>query len=51
VSGHGSTTTAADDAGRFALAEVPKGITQLVIHLANPNGSPPRTVVTPTLML
>jgi hypothetical protein len=51
VSGHGSTTTAADDAGRFAVAEVPMGTTQIVIHLATPNGSPARTVVTPTLML
>lgn len=51
VSGHGSTTTEADDTGRFAVAEVPRGTTQIVIHLAHPNGSPARTVVTPTLML
>lgn len=51
VSGHASTTTSADDGGRFAVEQVPKGTTQLVIHLAAAKGTPSRTVVTPTLVL
>lgn len=51
VSGYGSTTTAADDGGRFAVAEVPKGTTQILVHLAAPQGRPTRTVVTPTIVL
>ncbi|GAA0652586.1 hypothetical protein GCM10010174_90450 [Kutzneria viridogrisea] len=51
VAGHTSTTTAADEGGRFAVDQVPKGTTQLVIHLAAGHGGRGRTVVTPTLVL
>ncbi|HEY4456995.1 MAG TPA: carboxypeptidase regulatory-like domain-containing protein [Pseudonocardiaceae bacterium] len=50
VDGHDSQTTAADDGGRFVLANVPLGCTQLLVHLAVPEGQRPRTVVTPTIM-
>jgi len=50
VEGHPALTTAADDGGRFVLANVPLGCTQLLIHLAVPTGQRPRTVVTPTIM-
>jgi hypothetical protein len=48
VEGHEPTTTSADEGGRFVLPDVPKGITQIVVHL---NGQRTRTVVTPTIML
>jgi hypothetical protein len=51
VDGHGSTSTAADDGGRFALAEVPRGLTQILVHLAAPLGQLARTVATPTIVL
>jgi hypothetical protein len=51
VAGHESTTTAADEGGRFAVDDVPKGTTQLVVHLTGGQGDRTRTVVTPTLML
>jgi len=51
VDGHEPTTTSADEGGRFALQEVPKGITQIVVHLAGGLGQSSRTVVTPTIML
>jgi hypothetical protein len=50
VEGHTALTTAADDGGRFVLANVPLGCTQLLVHLAVPTGQRPRTVVTPTIM-
>ena len=50
VDGHDSQTTAADDGGRFVLTNVPLGCTQLLVHLAVPEGQRPRTVVTPTIM-
>lgn len=50
VEGHDSQTTAADDGGRFVLTNVPLGCTQLLVHLAVPEGQRPRTVVTPTIM-
>lgn len=50
VDGHDSQTTAADDGGRFVLTNVPLGCTQLLVHLAVPDGQRPRTVVTPTIM-
>lgn len=51
VAEHESSTTKADDGGRFVLPDVPTGITQFVVHLVNPQGEPGRTVVTPTIML
>lgn len=51
VEGHDSVTTTADDGGRFALADVPRGITQIVVHLSAPEGQRPRTVITPTIVL
>jgi hypothetical protein len=51
VDGHEPATTNADSGGRFALSDVPKGITQIVVHLADDDGQRPRTVVTPTIML
>jgi hypothetical protein len=51
VAGHSSTTAEADEGGRFAVDDVPKGTTQLVVHLAGGSGSRARTIVTPTLML
>lgn len=51
VDGKEPATTQADDGGRFVLDEVPKGITQIVVHLAGKTGQRARTVVTPTIML
>ncbi len=51
VDGHDPETTSADSGGRFALSDVPKGITQIVVHLAGGDGRRPRTVVTPTIVL
>jgi hypothetical protein len=48
VAEHGSTTTTADEGGRFVLTEVPRGITQILVRL---NNGAPRTVVTPTVVL
>jgi hypothetical protein len=51
VAEHESSTTKADDGGRFVLADVPTGTTQIVVHLVNARGERGRTVVTPTIML
>lgn len=51
VDGHEPSTTSADDGGRFALQEVPKGITQIVVHMVGHTGQQARTVVTPTIVL
>ncbi|WP_137813412.1 carboxypeptidase regulatory-like domain-containing protein [Gandjariella thermophila] len=51
VDGHGSTSTAADEGGRFALTDVPRGLTQILVHLAAPVGQLVRTVATPTIVL
>jgi hypothetical protein len=51
VDGYAPATTSADEGGRFALQEVPKGITQIVVHLAGKAGQRTRTVVTPTIVL
>ncbi|WP_425445729.1 carboxypeptidase regulatory-like domain-containing protein [Umezawaea tangerina] len=51
VAEHESTTTTADDGGRFVLPDVPTGTTQIVVHLVNARGERGRTVVTPTIML
>jgi len=50
VSGHPSTITSADSDGRFAADEVPRGTTQLVVHIVDDRGERSRTVVTPTLV-
>jgi len=51
VQGEDSRTTNADEGGRFALEDVPKGITQIVVHLVEQSGQRARTVVTPSIML
>jgi hypothetical protein len=51
VAEHESSTTTADDGGRFVLSNVPTGTTQIVVHLVNARGERGRTVVTPTIML
>jgi len=51
VAEHESSSTKADDGGRFVLADVPTGTTQIVVHLVNARGERGRTVVTPTIML
>lgn len=48
VADHGSTTTTADEGGRFVLTEVPRGTTQLLVRM---NAESSRTVVTPTVDL
>jgi hypothetical protein len=48
VADHGSTSTTADEDGRFVLEDVPQGITQIVISVA---GFGRRTVVTPAVVL
>lgn len=48
VEGHDPVNATADEGGRFVLEEVPKGITQIVVHLA---GQRARSVVTPTIVL
>lgn len=48
VAEHGSTTTTADEGGRFVLTEVPRGTTQLLVRM---NAEQSRTVVTPTVDL
>jgi hypothetical protein len=51
VDDHDTITTTADDGGRFALVDVPRGLTQIVVHLAGNAGQKLRTVVTPTIVL
>lgn len=46
-----AATTRADEGGRFALPDVPKGITQIVVHLVENSGQRTRTVVTPSIVL
>ncbi|HKS44621.1 MAG TPA: carboxypeptidase regulatory-like domain-containing protein [Amycolatopsis sp.] len=48
VAGYGSTSTTADEGGRFVLDEIPRGTTQIVISVA---GAGNRTVVTPAVVL
>jgi hypothetical protein len=50
VEGHESASTAADEGGRFALPDVPRGLTQILVHLDAATGRA-RTVVTPTILL
>lgn len=48
VAEHDSSTTTADEGGRFVLTDIPRGTTQLLVRV---NGDRPRTVVTPTVDL
>jgi hypothetical protein len=48
VADHGSSTTTADEGGRFVLTEVPRGTTQLLVRI---HAEQARTVVTPTVDL
>jgi hypothetical protein len=48
VAEHGSSTTTADEGGRFVLTEVPRGTTQLLVRM---HAEQSRTVVTPTVDL
>jgi hypothetical protein len=49
VAEHGTTSTTADEGGRFVLDNVPCGTTQIVVHLGDMTCR--RTVVTPTVVL
>ncbi|WP_199429828.1 carboxypeptidase regulatory-like domain-containing protein [Qaidamihabitans albus] len=49
VAGHGSSSTTADDGGRFVLDSVPRGTTQIVVYIDG--ASCRRTVVTPAVVL
>jgi hypothetical protein len=49
VAEHGSSQTMADEGGRFVLDDVPRGTTQIVVHLGDVSCR--RTVVTPTVVL
>jgi hypothetical protein len=51
VEGHEATTTDADEGGRFAIQDVPRGTTQIVVHLVEHSGQRARTVVTPAIVL
>jgi hypothetical protein len=48
VADHGTTSTIADEGGRFVLTEVPRGTTQLLVRMDTEQS---RTVVTPTVDL
>jgi len=48
VAEHGSSSTTADEGGRFVLDRVPRGTTQILVHLG---GHKPRTIATPTVLL
>lgn len=49
VSGHETLSTLADDGGRFVLLDVPRGTTQVVVHVGGDDAR--RTVVTPAVVL
>lgn len=49
VAEHGSSSTIADEGGRFVLDRVPRGTTQIVITVGGATSG--RTVVTPTVVL
>ena len=49
VAEHGTTSTTADEGGRFVLDNVPCGTTQILVHLGDVTCR--RTVVTPTVVL
>jgi hypothetical protein len=48
VADHGSSTTTADEGGRFVLTEIPRGTTQLLVRM---HAEQSRIVVTPTVDL
>ncbi|GAA4542448.1 carboxypeptidase regulatory-like domain-containing protein [Amycolatopsis samaneae] len=49
VAEHGTSSTTADEGGRFVLEDVPQGTTQILVHLGDVSCR--RTVVTPTVVL
>lgn len=49
VAGHDSSSTVADEGGRFVLDGVPRGTTQIVVSVGGAAGR--RTVVTPAVVL
>jgi hypothetical protein len=49
VAEHGTSSTTADEGGRFVLDNVPCGTTQILVHLGDVTCR--RTVVTPTVVL
>ena len=49
VAEHGTSSTTADEGGRFVLDNVPRGTTQILVHLGDVSCR--RTVVTPTVVL
>ncbi|MEC3978843.1 carboxypeptidase regulatory-like domain-containing protein [Amycolatopsis sp. H20-H5] len=49
VAEHGTTSTTADEGGRFVLDNVPQGTTQILVHLGDVSCR--RTIVTPTVVL
>jgi hypothetical protein len=49
VAEHGTSSTTADEGGRFVLDNVPRGTTQILVHLGDTSCR--RTVVTPTVVL
>ena len=49
VAEHGTTSTTADEGGRFVLDNIPRGTTQILVHLGDVSCR--RTVVTPTVVL
>lgn len=49
VAEHGTTSTTADEGGRFVLDDVPRGTTQIVVYVGTETSR--RTVVTPTVVL
>jgi hypothetical protein len=49
VAEHGTSSTTADEGGRFVLDNVPRGTTQILVHLGDVTCR--RTVVTPTVVL
>ncbi|APU17707.1 MULTISPECIES: carboxypeptidase regulatory-like domain-containing protein [Actinoalloteichus] len=51
VAGYESSRIAADEGGRFALDIVPKGTTQILVHLSTVEGRPGRTIATPSIVL
>ena len=52
VAEHGSSSTTADEGGRFVLDGVPCGTTQIVVTVSDTSSqSSHRTVVTPTIVL
>ena len=49
VAEHGTSSTTADEGGRFVLDNVPRGTTQILVHLGDVSCR--RTIVTPTVVL